>query len=132
VRLESSLPRAALIGLYWKVIGWLLLLGILLSAYAMACMGLIVTMTSASADASFTATRLADLQGSRLGMVLMGLGYLASILALNVMLRVYLLRDVWVRVLASTRVHGIERGQRARRGLRRRPGCSRILARGPV
>jgi hypothetical protein len=27
---------------------------------------------------------------------------------LNVVLRVYLLRDVWARVLASTNLHGIE------------------------
>jgi hypothetical protein len=37
-----------------------------------------------------------------------GVGYLATVLGLNVVMRVYLLRDLWVRVLASTTVHGIE------------------------
>ena len=40
--------------------------------------------------------------------VLTVIGYLALILALNVVLRVYLLRDVWARVLASTTVHRLE------------------------
>ncbi len=35
-------------------------------------------------------------------------GYLAIILTLNVVMRVYLLRDVWVRLVGSTTVHGIE------------------------
>jgi hypothetical protein len=30
------------------------------------------------------------------------------ILSLNVVMRLYLLRDVWVRVLESVQVHGIE------------------------
>jgi hypothetical protein len=35
-------------------------------------------------------------------------GYLAFILALNVVMRVYLLRDVWARVIASTTVYRVE------------------------
>ena len=38
----------------------------------------------------------------------MGLGYLMFALAINVVIRVYLMRDLWVRVLDSTIVHGIE------------------------
>ncbi len=41
-------------------------------------------------------------------LVLSGVGYLAFILALNVAMRVYLLRDLWARVLASTTIHNIE------------------------
>jgi hypothetical protein len=40
--------------------------------------------------------------------VLAAAGYLAFVLVLNVVLRVYLSRDVWVRVIASTTVHRIE------------------------
>jgi hypothetical protein len=35
-------------------------------------------------------------------------GYLVLVLAFNVVMRLYLQRDLWVRVLASTTVHGIE------------------------
>jgi hypothetical protein len=41
-------------------------------------------------------------------LVLAGIGYLVFALAINVVMRVYLLRDLWVRVLASTMVQGIE------------------------
>ena len=40
-------------------------------------------------------------------LVMMGIGYLVLALTLNVVMRVYLLRDLWVRVLASTIVRGI-------------------------
>ncbi|HEX9586343.1 MAG TPA: DUF898 domain-containing protein, partial [Bradyrhizobium sp.] len=41
-------------------------------------------------------------------LILAGLGYLVFALAINVVMRVYLLRDLWVRVLASTIVLDIE------------------------
>ena len=40
--------------------------------------------------------------------MLVGIGYLAFVLAINVVMRVYLLRDLWVRVLDSTIVEGID------------------------
>jgi hypothetical protein len=41
-------------------------------------------------------------------LVLAGVGYLVFALAINVVMRIYLLRDLWVRVLASIDVEGIE------------------------
>jgi hypothetical protein len=41
-------------------------------------------------------------------MVMAGVGYLAFVLSLNVVMRIYLLRDLWVRVISSTVLHGIE------------------------
>ena len=40
--------------------------------------------------------------------MLAGIGYLVFALALNVVIRVYLMRDLWVRVLESINIHGIE------------------------
>ena len=70
-------------------------------------------------------------------MVLVGRGYLAFILALNVVMRVYLLRDLWVRVAGIDQVDGIdaaanvaakgESGQCARRGFCRWTGCRGFL-----
>jgi hypothetical protein len=40
--------------------------------------------------------------------VLAVIGYLAFILAVNVVLRVYLLRDLWARLIASTTAYNIE------------------------
>jgi hypothetical protein len=48
------------------------------------------------------------LQGSVPMIVLAAIGYLAFILLLNVVMRVYLLRDLWARVIGSMTVHHIE------------------------
>jgi uncharacterized membrane protein YjgN (DUF898 family) len=105
VRLESSLLRGALIGLYWKVIGWLLLIVALFSGYVVLCAVAIAGISNSPVGQVFNP---ANLKGSIPLMVMLAVGYLALILTLNVVIRVYLLRDVWVRILASTNVHRIE------------------------
>ncbi|WOH83185.1 DUF898 family protein [Bradyrhizobium sp. BEA-2-5] len=104
VRLESTLRRGALIGLYWKVIGWVVLLGVVFAAY-LALGTLLVASMDGSSIADFFRTE-AFARSIPL-IVLLGIGYLAFALALNVVLRVYLMRDLWVRVLSSTIVHNI-------------------------
>jgi uncharacterized membrane protein YjgN (DUF898 family) len=101
VRFESALLRGALVSLYWKVIGWFLLLAALFAVYLFACAGLIVGFSGLS----FTP---GNLQGSVPMIVLAAIGYLAFILLLNVVMRVYLLRDLWARVIGSTAVYHIE------------------------
>src|SRR5258708_18284721 len=105
VGLESNFRRGALIGLYWKVIGWFLLLVLAFFAYLPICPGLVASMSGAPLN-QFFATQV-FLKSVPL-LVLAGVGYLGFALAINVVMRVYLLRDMWVRVLASTDVHGIE------------------------
>jgi hypothetical protein len=99
------MPRGALIGLYWKVIGWLLLLALAFSVYVALCTALAISLSGVPANQFFgphmSARNIPFL-------VLVGIGYLGFALAINVVMRVYLLRDMWVRVLASTHVHGIE------------------------
>ena len=104
VRLESTMPRGALIGLYWKVVGWVVLLAVALVAYLTLCSVLVASMSGIPLDQFFTVQVL--LKSVPL-MVMAGIGYLLFVLAINVVLRVYLLRDLWVRVLASTTVHNI-------------------------
>jgi hypothetical protein len=41
-------------------------------------------------------------------LVLTGIGYLAFILLFNVVMRVYLMRDVWVKMVGSTQIHGLD------------------------
>jgi uncharacterized membrane protein YjgN (DUF898 family) len=105
VSLESNLRRGALIGLYWKVIGWFLLLVLAFVAYLAICTGLVASMSGAPLNQFFVPQVISK---SIPLLVLAGIGYLGFVLALNVVMRVYLLRDLWVRVLASTNVHGIE------------------------
>lgn len=102
---ESSLTRGALVSLYWKVIGWFLLTVALFVGYLFLCAALIASV-SETPMAKFFAP--ANVQASIPMMVLAGVGYLGFILALNVVRRVYLLRDLWVRVITSTTVYNLE------------------------
>jgi uncharacterized membrane protein YjgN (DUF898 family) len=105
VRLESTLRRGQLIGLYWKVIGWALLLVAALAAYLALCAVLVASMNGTPLDQFFKPPVF--LKSIPL-LVLAGVGYLVTVLTLNIVIRVYLVRDLWARVIASTSVHGIE------------------------
>jgi uncharacterized membrane protein YjgN (DUF898 family) len=105
VRLESALPRGALVSLYWKVIGWFLLIVALFVAYLFLCAALVASMSQTPIAKVFTP---GNLQGGIPMLVLAGIGYLGFILMLNVVMRVYLLRDLWVRLIRSMTVYGID------------------------
>ncbi|WP_175619678.1 DUF898 family protein [Bradyrhizobium sp. 26S5] len=105
VRLESTMRRSALIGLYWKVIGWAMLLGTVYLAYLVLCTFLVASMDGSSIETFFKTEAFAK---SIPLITLAGVGYLAFVLAMNVVMRVYLMRDLWVRVLSSTIVHNIQ------------------------
>ena len=101
VSFESDLSGHALYGLYWKVIGWFVIIALLFIAYLVTC--------------SFWAFGFNDLDkfagrllASKVMMGAVALGYLATILAVNVVLRIYLLRDVWARAAASTTVSRLD------------------------
>jgi uncharacterized membrane protein YjgN (DUF898 family) len=95
VSFESDLSSNALYGLYWKVIGWFVLIGVLFSAYVYACAALIAGPGGMTDLAK-------GIQESLAMSAAIFVGYLGIILALNVVLRVYLLRDIWARAVAST------------------------------
>jgi uncharacterized membrane protein YjgN (DUF898 family) len=105
VSLGSTMPRGALIGLYWKVIGWIVLLALAFVAYLALSAGLVASMSGMPLKQFFAPQVVSR---SIPFLVFAGVGYLGFALAINVVLRVYLLRDIWLRVLASTSVHGIE------------------------
>ena len=105
VRLESTLGRSQLIGLYWKVTGWIVVLALAFAAY-LALSAFLIASVSATPFDKFFAPQ-AFLKSIPL-LALAAIGYLAFVLAVNVVMRVYLMRDLWVRVLASTIVHNIE------------------------
>ncbi len=109
VRLESTLGRGALIGLYWKVIGWALLLLVAFVAYLALCVFLLASMHGTPLGQFLEEIVLSRALVTSIPLlVLVGVGYLALALALNVVMRVYLLRDLWAKVVSSTSIHGIE------------------------
>jgi uncharacterized membrane protein YjgN (DUF898 family) len=105
VRLESKLPRSRLIGLYWKVIGWIAVLCLVFAAYLAASAALVASMSGDTFSEFFKSQ---EFMKSIPLLVLASVGYLMFVLSLNVVIRVYLMRDVWVRVLESINIHGIE------------------------
>src|SRR6476660_753146 len=105
VRVESKLPRSRLIGLYWKVIGWMALLGVVFAVYMGLCAVLVASMSGEALTEFF---KTPELMRSIPLLVLAGLGYLVMALAMNVVIRVYLMRDLWVTVLGSVNIIGIE------------------------
>ena len=105
VRVESSLPKSALIGLYWKVVGWMALLGLVFFAYLALCAVLVASMSGEELMEFF---KTPELMRSIPLLALAGLGYLVLALAMNVVIRVYLTRDLWVTVLGSVNISGFE------------------------
>jgi len=105
VRVESTLRKGDLIGLYWKVIGWIVVFGLAFSVYLGLAAVLVASMTDSSFTEFFTSQ---EFMKSIPLLVLAGLGYLVFALAMNIVIRVYLLRDLWVKVLGSINVSGLE------------------------
>jgi uncharacterized membrane protein YjgN (DUF898 family) len=101
VRLESKLERGALIHLYWKVIGWYFLAAFALGIYLAICAAVITGLSGGHATAPAVLTKNIPL------LVMSAIGYLGLILSLNVVIRVYLLRDLWATVLQSVQVYNI-------------------------
>jgi uncharacterized membrane protein YjgN (DUF898 family) len=101
VSFESDLSETALQGLYWKVIGWFLLIFAIFILYMIASVGLIAGFSDVSRLA-------AQMQGGIGVTAATAIGYLGFILALNIALRVYLQRDVWARVAGSTTAFNLE------------------------
>jgi uncharacterized membrane protein YjgN (DUF898 family) len=101
VRLESTLPRGALMKLYWKVIGWYFLASFVMGIYFAAAGAILVALGGGQAGGPEAFTKSVPFA------IVTVIGYLGLILSLNVVIRVYLARDLWVVVLQSLQVHNI-------------------------
>ena len=104
VRFESSLRRGALIGLYWKVIGWSLLVFFLLSCWVGGVIGITVALSGIHGTTSQEVTMMAQSAGV---LIPIGVGYVMAILAFWMVTRIYLMHDVWRHVAQSTAVYDL-------------------------
>ena len=104
VSLSSALPHDAFYGLYWKVIGWWTLLTVAFVAYIVGGAWLVVTLSGVSAEEMFAGD---NAMRSIPMVVMMVIGYFALALAINIVMRVYLQRDLWAKVLETVEVHNI-------------------------
>ena len=106
VRFESSLPKGALIGLYWKVIGWSFLLTLVFGLYIGLWSVLGSSVTGGMKPEQLFAS--ANLMQAIPMLILFVLGYLGFILAVGVVVRVYLMHDFWAVVASSIVMHNID------------------------
>jgi uncharacterized membrane protein YjgN (DUF898 family) len=98
VGFRSTLRTDALIGRYWAAVGWCALALVGFSIYLSAAIFLYVQVSGAEIDKLFAGGRI--MQAVPI-IVIYAIGYLALVLAMNVVIRVALFRDIWQRVLGS-------------------------------
>ena len=104
VAFKSELRRRALIGLYWKVIGWSLLLLMLLGVWISAVVAVAMAVTgSAFSDGQEVARAFQH----PAVLAPIAVGYVVTALAVGVVMRIYLLHDVWQRVAVSSTVYNL-------------------------
>ncbi|MEH2491586.1 uncharacterized membrane protein YjgN (DUF898 family) [Bradyrhizobium sp. AZCC 2230] len=104
VSLSSDLPHNAFYGLYWKMVGWWMLLSTLFGLYIGGATMLVVKVSGVPAEQVFGPDHAAK---SIPMLVMMVIGYFALALAINIIMRVYLQRDLWAKVLETVAVHDI-------------------------
>jgi uncharacterized membrane protein YjgN (DUF898 family) len=104
VRFESDMTRGALIGLYWKVIGWSTLFFFVLAAWIGGVFGVAYGFNDLAGEME---EKILIVTQQPLVLILMGLGYIVVVLAIWVVVRVYLMRDMWARVAMTTTVHNL-------------------------
>ena len=104
VAFASDMGRAELIDLYWKVLGWSLLIGLGLAIWFSATVGIGYTLVPGDTpELKFLA--MSQHWGF---MVPSALGYVVGILAFWAVTRIYLLHDIWQRVASSAAVRNLE------------------------
>src|SRR5260370_33621194 len=79
--------------------GWIAFIAAVFAAYLVTCSALVASMSGTPFEQFFKSQEF--LKSIPL-LVLAGLGYLMVVLAINVVMRVYLMRDLWVRIVGST------------------------------
>lgn len=105
VSFASDIRPSNLIGLYYKVMGWFVLIAVVLAAIGFLCLASMANLKGQSLEQFFSANVSED---SIPMFVLPFIFWLFMILAMSVVNRLYLIRDLWARVAASTAVYGID------------------------
>jgi uncharacterized membrane protein YjgN (DUF898 family) len=109
VSFESDLGRGRLIGLYWKLLGWGVLLIIVFAIWSAAVVGGALWLSGADLTA---AAQIADVVSQRWSVLIgVGLGYVVAALLVGMLIRIYLIHDVWRRVSDSVTVHNLAAAQ---------------------
>jgi uncharacterized membrane protein YjgN (DUF898 family) len=104
LRFSSDLRPGAFAGLYWKVLGWSVLLTLGLAIWLGATLGIGFAMIGGDGSVEQKMLMLSQHWGM---MTAAAVGYVAFILGFWAVMRIYLIHDVWQRVAASVTVHNL-------------------------
>jgi uncharacterized membrane protein YjgN (DUF898 family) len=109
VRFDSGLRNGAFVGLYWKVIGWSMLLITLLLLWIGAVFVVAMLLHGVTFDtmSAMSEQQIRGIFESPFVWIGSGLGYLIAALAGVAVVRIYLVRAIWERVAVSTTVHNL-------------------------
>lgn len=103
VSFESDVRLGRLTGLYWKVVGWSLLIIGVFAVWSF----VIYAIAQSQAGNVPQAQKLLLILQNPVFYVGVGVGYVCSILAFWTMTRIYMIHDVWQRVASSITVHNL-------------------------
>jgi uncharacterized membrane protein YjgN (DUF898 family) len=112
VRAHSKLDASDLFDLYWKVIGWIMLIATVATVVVGGAAGA-AAFALADSFAGTTEQQVAAFMQHPATLVLIGVGYLATALAAGIVMRLYLTHDLWQRVIDSTVVYNLEAADHA-------------------
>jgi len=103
VSFASDLKRRRLIGLYWKVIGWAFLFIFGLSAL----LGIVFGSAAVLMGSEMSADKFALASQSLPVLIATGVSYVVMALAFGVVIRIYLMHDVWQRMTESVTISNL-------------------------
>lgn len=106
VSADCKMENGALIGLYWKVVGWLALLFVFVFGWIVGVVILASTLAGLDLVAASQAETAAVMQEPGTLVAIAG-GYLVAALLFGVVMRLYLTHDVWERVTNATVVYNL-------------------------
>jgi uncharacterized membrane protein YjgN (DUF898 family) len=104
VRFESSFGFKSIFGLYAKMFGW----AFFISAIDGAVIGLAVAVWVKVSGQGATAAVQFSQSHPLLSLAATMANYILLALALGIVMRVYLLRDLWARIVTTTTVHNLD------------------------
>lgn len=104
VTFKSTLDRGDLIGLYWKVAGWFVLIFVAMAVWVAIVSGVGFALSGVHGT---TAQKSIAIFQQLPVLVGIGFGYVAAILAFWAVARIYLIHDVWQRIAQSTTAAGV-------------------------
>ncbi len=102
VSVSSDLKHGAFIGLYWKVVGWTILIGI-----GVAFMAIISGFIAAAVTGGLSGQDIRAASAHPAALVAVIASCVVWVLAFSVVARVYLMHDIWQRMVESVTVHNL-------------------------